>query len=215
MVSRMLCSRGPPRACGRRTFSTLMTRRAATTPAEHAHRPRNGHRPPGTSPAVDACGRPSASAASDPPPIRSPSAMNAVLATTGSPHTQRGGAPGARRPCSWSNTAQSLRWPSGIVSPTERDDHPYPANGHHAHNRLALFVTKRHQRSRECGWRAVTYSSPDRLGLIKPRFCQRQHRRPPRRAVAGAECAPAGRSPQRSPWSRACTRGRPRCKTFR
>ena len=69
-----------------------------------------------------------------------------------------------------SNTAQSLRWPSGIVSTTERDDHPYPANGHHAHNRLALFVAKRHQRSRECGWRVVTYSSPNRLGLIKPRW---------------------------------------------
>jgi RNA-directed DNA polymerase len=37
---------------------------------------------------------------------------------------------------------------------------------HHAHNRLALFVAKRHQRSRACGWRVVTYSSPKRLGLI-------------------------------------------------
>jgi group II intron reverse transcriptase/maturase len=37
---------------------------------------------------------------------------------------------------------------------------------HHAHNRLALFVAKRHQRSRAFGWRVVTYASPDRLGLI-------------------------------------------------
>jgi group II intron reverse transcriptase/maturase len=37
---------------------------------------------------------------------------------------------------------------------------------HHAHNRLALFVAKRHQRSRAYGWRVVTYASPDRLGLI-------------------------------------------------
>ena len=37
---------------------------------------------------------------------------------------------------------------------------------HHAHNRLALFVAKRHQRSRAYGWRLVTYSSPNRLGLI-------------------------------------------------
>jgi group II intron reverse transcriptase/maturase len=36
----------------------------------------------------------------------------------------------------------------------------------HAHSRLALFVAKRHQRSRAYGWRLVTYSSPDRLGLI-------------------------------------------------
>jgi RNA-directed DNA polymerase len=37
---------------------------------------------------------------------------------------------------------------------------------HHAHNRLALFVAKRHQRSRAYGWRVVTYSSPNRMGLI-------------------------------------------------
>jgi RNA-directed DNA polymerase len=37
---------------------------------------------------------------------------------------------------------------------------------HHAHNRLALFVAKRHQRSQAYGWRLVTYSSPDRLGLV-------------------------------------------------
>ena len=37
---------------------------------------------------------------------------------------------------------------------------------HHAHNRLALFVAKRHQRSRAYGWRIVTYGSPNRLGLI-------------------------------------------------
>jgi group II intron reverse transcriptase/maturase len=37
---------------------------------------------------------------------------------------------------------------------------------HHAHNRLALFVAKRHQRSRAYGWRLVTYSAPNRLGLI-------------------------------------------------
>ncbi len=38
---------------------------------------------------------------------------------------------------------------------------------HHAHNRLALFMAKRHQRSRAFGWRLVTYQSPDRLGLIR------------------------------------------------
>jgi RNA-directed DNA polymerase len=38
---------------------------------------------------------------------------------------------------------------------------------HHAHNRLALFVAKRHQRSRAYGWQAVTYRSPNRLGLIR------------------------------------------------
>jgi RNA-directed DNA polymerase len=37
---------------------------------------------------------------------------------------------------------------------------------HHAHNRLALFVAKRHQRTRAYGWRVVTYSSPNRLGLV-------------------------------------------------
>jgi len=37
---------------------------------------------------------------------------------------------------------------------------------HHAHNRLALFVAKRHQRSRAFGWRIVTYASPNRLGLV-------------------------------------------------
>jgi group II intron reverse transcriptase/maturase len=37
---------------------------------------------------------------------------------------------------------------------------------HHAHNRLALFMAKRHQRTRAYGWQLVTYSSPDRLGLI-------------------------------------------------
>jgi group II intron reverse transcriptase/maturase len=37
---------------------------------------------------------------------------------------------------------------------------------HHAHNRLALFVAKRHQRSRAYGWRIITYASPNRLGLV-------------------------------------------------
>jgi RNA-directed DNA polymerase len=37
---------------------------------------------------------------------------------------------------------------------------------HHAHNRLALFVAKRHQRSRAYGWRVVTCASSNRLGLI-------------------------------------------------
>ena len=36
----------------------------------------------------------------------------------------------------------------------------------HAHSRLALFVAKRHQRSRAYGWRVVTYVSPNRMGLI-------------------------------------------------
>jgi RNA-directed DNA polymerase len=37
---------------------------------------------------------------------------------------------------------------------------------HHAHNRLALVVAKRHQRSRGYGWWMVNYRSPDRMGLI-------------------------------------------------
>ena len=37
---------------------------------------------------------------------------------------------------------------------------------HHAHNRLALFMAKRHQRTRAYGWRVVTYASPNRMGLI-------------------------------------------------
>jgi len=37
---------------------------------------------------------------------------------------------------------------------------------HHAHNRLALFMAKRHQRTRAFGWRVVTYSSSNRMGLI-------------------------------------------------
>jgi group II intron reverse transcriptase/maturase len=37
---------------------------------------------------------------------------------------------------------------------------------YHAHDRLALFVAKRHQRSRAFGRRLVFSSSPDRLGLI-------------------------------------------------
>ncbi len=37
---------------------------------------------------------------------------------------------------------------------------------YHAHNRLALFMAKRHQRSRAYGLRVVTYASPNRLGLI-------------------------------------------------
>ncbi len=37
---------------------------------------------------------------------------------------------------------------------------------HHAHTRLALLLAKRHQRSRAYGWRLVTYSSPNRLGLV-------------------------------------------------
>ena len=36
----------------------------------------------------------------------------------------------------------------------------------HTHSRLALFVAKRHQRSRAYGWRVVTYVSPNRMGLI-------------------------------------------------
>jgi RNA-directed DNA polymerase len=37
---------------------------------------------------------------------------------------------------------------------------------HHAQNRLALFMAKRHQRSRGYGCWTVTYRSPNRLGLI-------------------------------------------------
>lgn len=37
---------------------------------------------------------------------------------------------------------------------------------HHAHDRLALVVAKRHQRSRGYGWWMVNYRSPDRMGLI-------------------------------------------------
>jgi RNA-directed DNA polymerase len=36
----------------------------------------------------------------------------------------------------------------------------------HAHNRLALFVAKRHQRTRAYGWRVLMYGSPNRLGLV-------------------------------------------------
>jgi len=36
----------------------------------------------------------------------------------------------------------------------------------YAHNRLALFVAKHHQRPRAYGWWLVTYSSPNRMGLI-------------------------------------------------
>ena len=32
--------------------------------------------------------------------------------------------------------------------------------------RLALFVSKRHRRSREFGWSVVTYQSPNQLGLV-------------------------------------------------
>ena len=45
---------------------------------------------------------------------------------------------------------------------------------HHAHNRLALFVAKRHQRSRAYGWRVVTYASPNRLGLDQPLWNRRR-----------------------------------------
>jgi RNA-directed DNA polymerase len=37
---------------------------------------------------------------------------------------------------------------------------------HHAHHRLALFVAKRHQRTRAYGWRVLMYGSPNRLGLV-------------------------------------------------
>jgi group II intron reverse transcriptase/maturase len=37
---------------------------------------------------------------------------------------------------------------------------------YHAHSRLAQFVAKRHQRKRAYGWWLVTYSSPNRMGLI-------------------------------------------------
>ena len=36
----------------------------------------------------------------------------------------------------------------------------------HALGRLALFMAKRHQRSRAWGWSLVAYASPDNLGLI-------------------------------------------------
>ena len=32
--------------------------------------------------------------------------------------------------------------------------------------RLALFISKRHRRSRAFGWSVVTYQSPNQLGLI-------------------------------------------------
>src|SRR5207237_9298989 len=32
--------------------------------------------------------------------------------------------------------------------------------------RMALFISKRHRRSRAFGWSVVTYQSPDQLGLI-------------------------------------------------
>src|SRR6266568_5796337 len=36
----------------------------------------------------------------------------------------------------------------------------------YARMRLALFISKRHRRSREFGWSVVTYQSPNQLGLI-------------------------------------------------
>jgi len=36
----------------------------------------------------------------------------------------------------------------------------------YARMRLALFISKRHRRSREFGWSVVTYQSPSQLGLI-------------------------------------------------
>ena len=36
----------------------------------------------------------------------------------------------------------------------------------YARMRLALFISKRHRRSRAFGWSVVTYQSPDQLGLI-------------------------------------------------
>ena len=36
----------------------------------------------------------------------------------------------------------------------------------YARMRLALFIAKRHRRSRAFGWSVVTYQSPDQLGLI-------------------------------------------------
>jgi RNA-directed DNA polymerase len=32
--------------------------------------------------------------------------------------------------------------------------------------RLALFISKRHRRSRGFGWSVVTYQSPNQLGLV-------------------------------------------------
>jgi RNA-directed DNA polymerase len=32
--------------------------------------------------------------------------------------------------------------------------------------RLALFISKRHRRSREFGWSVVTYQTPNQLGLV-------------------------------------------------
>jgi RNA-directed DNA polymerase len=31
---------------------------------------------------------------------------------------------------------------------------------------MALFLSKRHRRSREFGWSVITYQSPDQLGLV-------------------------------------------------
>src|SRR5205823_12437954 len=36
----------------------------------------------------------------------------------------------------------------------------------YARMRLALFISKRHRRSRAFGWSVLTYQSPDQLGLI-------------------------------------------------
>src|SRR5712692_3349865 len=36
----------------------------------------------------------------------------------------------------------------------------------YARMRLALFISKRHRRSRAFGWSVVTYQSPNQLGLI-------------------------------------------------
>ena len=53
--------------------------------------------------------------------------------------------------------------------------------------RLALFISKKHRRSRNFGWRVMLASSPGELGLIS---LYGNHRRPQgREALAGkAEC---------------------------
>jgi RNA-directed DNA polymerase len=36
----------------------------------------------------------------------------------------------------------------------------------YSRTRLALFLSKRHRRSREFGWSVIAYQSPDSLGLV-------------------------------------------------
>ena len=76
---------------------------------------------------------------------------------------------------------------------------------HHAHNRLALFMAKRHQRSRAYGWRLVTYSSrpfsapsPTVLGRNEPNAGGEERRRAVCERTACTVRCGGGRKPDQS-----------------